>query len=143
MVLPVFKNQFKIGKLGLTSTETDMAGIADLESFSVSIDNGIEEWNPMDQEGWVRRLMTSKSFSISLSGKRNFGDAGNDYVAGLAFKTGTDCSTKFEWIMADGKTTISFNCVVNVSSLGGDSTAVDGLEFDVQSDGKPTVTITA
>ena len=143
MVLPVFKNQFKIGTKGLASETADMIGIADLESFSVGIDNGVEEWNPMDQEGWVRRLMTSKGFTISLSGKRNFGDVGNDYVAGLAFKTGNDVNTKFEWIMADGKTTVAFDCVVNVSSLGGDSTAVDALEFEVQSDGKPTITIQA
>ncbi|MDY3828041.1 MAG: hypothetical protein SOZ71_04570, partial [Clostridium sp.] len=98
-VFPVFNNEFKIGTKGKTSAEEDMKIIADLETFSVSLDNNIEEWTPMDTEGWVKRLMTGKGFSISLNGKRNIGDAGNDYVAGLAFKTGQDVETVFEWDM--------------------------------------------
>ena len=42
--------------------------VKDAESLSVSIDNGIEEWNPMDQKGWVRRIMTSKSLGVSMGG---------------------------------------------------------------------------
>lgn len=139
-VFPVFNNEFKIGTKGKTSVEEDMKIIADLETFSVSLDNNIEEWTPMDTEGWVKRLMTGKGFSISLNGKRNIGDAGNDYVAGLAFKTGQDVETVFEWDMPSG-TTIKFDCLVNITTPGGgDSTNVDTLEFEVMSNGKPTVT---
>ena len=38
----------------------------------------VEEWTPMDTEGWGRRLTTGKMFTISSSGKRNIGDSGND-----------------------------------------------------------------
>lgn len=138
-VYPVFENVFKIGKAGKTSTSTDMVEIADMETFSVAFDNGVEEWTPMTTEGWIRRLMTGKSFTISLSGKRNIGDAGNDYVAGLMFKTGQNTETCMEWTMPSG-TSIKFDCVVNISTAGGDSTAVDALEFEAMSNGKPTVT---
>lgn len=139
-VYPVFNNEFKIGTKGKSSEDEDMQTIADLETFSVSLDNNIEEWTPMDQEGWVRRLQTGKGFSISLNGKRNVGDTGNDYVAGLAFKTGQDVETVFEWDMPSG-TTVKFDCVVNITTPGGgDSTNVDALEFEVMSNGKPTVT---
>lgn len=139
MNLPVFKNKFKIGTKGLTSTQEDMKTISCLEDFSVSFDNGIEEYKPMEEEGWTRRLLTAKSFSISLNGKRDIGDEGNDYVASKYFVTGTDACTRFEWEMIDG-TKVEFNCIVNCTSAGGDSTAIDGLEFEVLSDGKPTVT---
>lgn len=139
MILPVFKNNFKIGTKGLESTTEDMVSIASLESFSVSFDNGVEEYTPMEAEGWKRRLLTAKSFSISLNGKRDIGDVGNDYVASLYFVTGTAASTKFEWTMIDG-TVVAFNCIVNCTAAGGDSTAIDALEFEVLSDGKPTVT---
>lgn len=138
-VYPVFNNVFKIGTKGKTSSEEDMKPIADLETFSVSLDNTIEEWTPMTTQGWVRRLQTGKGFSISLSGKRNVGDKGNDYVAGLMFKTGQDVETKFVWEMPSGMK-VEFDCLVNISSAGGDSTAVDGLEFEVMSNGAPTVT---
>ena len=141
-VYPVFNNEFKIGTKGVQSTAQDMVTIADLETFSVSIDNNIEEWTPMTTEGWVRRLQTGKGFSISLNGKRNIGDAGNDYVASKMFATGRDVETKFEWTMPSGLK-VEFDCVLNISSAGGDSTDVDVLEFEAMSNGKPTVTDTA
>ena len=138
-VYPVFENEFKIGIKGKASTAEQMKTIADLENFSVALDNNVQEWTPMTTQGWVRRLQTGKGFSITLSGKRNVGDEGNDYVAGLMFKSGQDVNSKFEWIMPDG-TSIAFDCVVNISSAGGASTDVDVLEFEVMSDGAPTVT---
>ncbi|MDO5402981.1 MAG: hypothetical protein Q4F11_06035 [Eubacteriales bacterium] len=111
--------------------------VKDAESLSISIDGGIEEWNPMDQGGWVRRLMTSKSLGVSMGGKRNYGDAGNDYVASLFMKNGQACNSWFS-IIFPNQDILIIPVVVNVTSLGGDSTAIDGLEWEVQSDGKPT-----
>lgn len=139
-VYPVFNNKFKIGTNGKDSTDEEMSLIADLETFSPSFDNGVEEWTPMDTEGWIRRLMTGKGFSIDLSGKRNIGDKGNDYVANMTFKTGQDVETVFEWEFPSGAK-VKFNCLVNVSNVsGGDSTNVGALEFTVMSNGKPTFT---
>ena len=110
--------------------------VADAESLSISIDGGIEEWNPMDAGGWTRRLTTSKSLSISFGGKRNYGDAGNDYVAGLAWKNGQDCNSALK-ITFPNLDTLYIPCVISVTSLAGDSTSVEGLEWEAQSDGKP------
>lgn len=135
-VFPVYENQFKIG-----ATKEAQNAIADMETFSLSFDNGVEEWTPMDQEGWRRRLMTAKSITISINGKRNVGDTGNDFVAGLAFKNGRDAEAVLDWIFPDG-TVVSFGVVVNVKALGsGDSTNVGPLEFDAMSNGKPTITL--
>jgi hypothetical protein len=139
-VYPVFDLKFKIGTEGRESAEKDMKIIKDMETFSPSIDGNVEEWTPMDTEGWIRRLSTGKGFSISLSGKRHVGDPGNDYVAGLAWKSGLECSSKAEIEFPDGDK-LKFDCVVNVTTpFGGDSTNVSGLEFELQSDGKPTYT---
>lgn len=113
-----------------------------MESFSVSFDDGVEEWTPFDSEGWIRRLKTAKGITISVSGKRNVGDAGNDFVAGLAFKNGRESEADFEWIFPDGTVVKFSNAVVNVTALGSaDSTGVAPLEFEVLSNGKPTVTL--
>jgi hypothetical protein len=137
-VYPVYEHQFSIGTNGRSSVEADYKEIADLATFSISFDDNVDEWTPMTTEGWIRRLKTGKGITISLVGKRNIGDAGNNYVAGLAFLTGQDCNTYLNWTFPDG-TVVLFPCVVNITSIGGDSTAVDGLEFDCMSDGKPTV----
>lgn len=110
--------------------------VKEAESLSISIDGGIEEWNPMDMKGWTRRLMTAKSLSISMGGKRNYGDPGNDYVAGLAYKNGQDCNSAMKITFPNGDALI-VPCVINVTSLGGDSTALDALEWEAQSDGRP------
>lgn len=138
-VLPVYDNVFKIGTNGRDSATDAMAIIADMESFSVTIDNGIEEWKPMDHGGWTRRLLTAKSISITLSGKRNIGDKGNDYCAKMRWALGQAANSVFEWDVPDG-TTIKIPCVVNASTAGGDSTNAEGLEIEILSDGKPTVT---
>lgn len=117
-----------------------MATIADMENFGIKIDGKVEDWTPMDTAGWARSLMTGKSFSVSLKGKRNVGDPGNDYVAATAWKDGLDCSTKGEIDFPDGSK-IEFDCVIDVKNVGGDdSTKVAPLEFDLKGDGKPTYT---
>lgn len=111
--------------------------VKDAESLSVTTDNGIEEWNAMDQEGWTRRIVTSKSLSVSLGGKRNYGDPGNDYVANCAYENGQGCNSWFSVIFPNNDQLI-IPCVINVTSMGGDATAVNALEWEIQSDGKPT-----
>lgn len=136
-VFPVFNIAFKIGTAGRESAAADMVIIKDLETFSIAIDGNVEEWTPMDTEGWGRRLMTGKSFAITVNGKRHVGDPGNDYVANTAWKSGLDCSSKCSIEFPDGST-LDFDCIVNVSSPGGgDSTAVSALEAELMSDGKP------
>lgn len=110
--------------------------VKDAESLSISIDGGIEEWNAMHAGGWVSRIMTSKSIGISMGGKRNYGDKGNDYVAGLAWKNGQDCNSVMK-ITFPNLDALYVPCVISVTSLAGDSTSVEALEWEAQSDGKP------
>lgn len=138
-VYPCYKNQFQINTA--TNGEAAMKTIADCESFSVSFDNGVEEWHPFDTEGWVRRLLTSKGVTVSVTAKRNVGDAGNDFVAGLAWKNGRDSEADAQWTFPDGTVVKFTDAVINVTNVGsGDSTNVAPLEFEIQSNGKPEVT---
>lgn len=135
-VFPVLDNKFKVGL-----QKSDATAIADMETFSVAFSNGVETWTPMDTEGWQRALMTAKALTITINGKRNIGDTGNDFVADKCFKNGHDAEGYFEWVMPDG-TSISWDkAVFDVKNNGGgDATSVGPLEFDVISNGKPTVT---
>lgn len=146
-VYPVYENQFQVNT-GTAATSSDgssisggtFSNIADMESFSVSFDNGVEEWTPFDQAGWTRRLMTSKSITISVSGKRNVADAGNDFISNKAFKNGRDSEADFQWTFPDGTKVVFLGAVINITEFGsGDSTNVAPLAFDVMSNGKPIV----
>lgn len=134
-VYPCYENQFKI------KNAAEFVSIADLESFSVAFDNGVEEWTPFETEGWIRRLLTAKGVTISVTGKRNIGDTGNDAVAALAWQNGRDAEKDVQWTFPDGTVVVFADAVINVTNVGsGDSTNVGPLEFEIQSNGKPTVT---
>lgn len=137
-VYPCYENQFQVG-----ATKEAATSIADMETFGVSFDNNVEEWTPYDSEGWKRRLMTGKGIAISVNGKRNIGDTGNDFVAGLKFKNGREAEGYFGWTFPDGTIVSWDNAIYNIKNVAaGDSTAVGPLEFDVLSNGKPTITST-
>ena len=137
MVFPVNNISFRIGTRGTESGENAMVAVRDMETFSVSFNNGVEEWNPIDQAGWSRRLTTAKSITISLSGKRNYADDGNNYVASLAYENGEAASSVLEVTFPNGDR-LRMRCVVNVTaSDGGAATDVAGLEFECLSDGRP------
>lgn len=140
-VYPCYKNQFSIDITGGDgSTEENLKSIADMETFSVSIDGNVEEWSPYNMEGWTSRMVTGKSITISVSGKRNIGDSGNDYVESIAVKVGRECETTVVWNFPGGAKLV-IPCIINVTEWSaGDSKTVAPLAFDIMSNGKPTYT---
>ena len=111
-VFPCYENQFKV------KVQDTFVTIADCETFEVAFDNNVEEWTPFESEGWVRRLMTGKGVTITVSGKRNIGDAGNNYIAGLAFKNGREAEVDFQWTFKDGTIVEFTGAPINVTALG-------------------------
>jgi hypothetical protein len=138
---PVHNNTFKIGTKGRLSVEpTDFVVIKGLENFAPAIDSNIEEYYPMEEAGWIKRMLTGKALGIGFSGKRIYGDPGNDYVADMLMKTGQDCETILQWVFASGAK-LDILCIINLTTpAGGDTINIDTLEFEVMSDGKPTFT---
>lgn len=48
-VYPCYENQFQINAAA-SGVEKKMVDIADCETFSVSFDNGVEEWHPFTEK---------------------------------------------------------------------------------------------
>lgn len=147
-VFPVNEMDFKIDKSSVSSraaspSDSDFVTIADMESASIAVDTGVETWNPLEAKGWQRALATAKAITISMSGKRNVGDPGNDYVASKAWVNGQACNSTYKITFPNGDT-LTVPCVIQVKSIAGaDSTNVAPLEIDLVSDGKPTYTASA
>ncbi len=132
MIVPVSKNTFKI------KVQEEFVPIANLESLEVSFDSTTETWFAMENEGYQSALKTGIAMSISGSAKRTYGDAGNDEIANTMFEVGEACNKEFEWAMPD-KNKATFEAVVAVDSVGGETTAVDTLNFTLTVIGKPEV----
>lgn len=133
---PVHNNTFGISD----TAEGEAKTIAGMENFTPSIENTVESWYDMTQEGWQDSLVTAKALSIALAGKRVYGDEGNDMVASMFSAIGSAANKYFTWTFANGAK-LTFKCAVEVTNIGGgDSTGVDSLEFTVYCKGKPTYT---
>jgi hypothetical protein len=138
-VYPAWENMLTIDLNGGTG-EPNYAIIAEIESFGISIDGNTEEWAPYELEGWLRRMNTGKSFTLSCSGKRHIGDPGNDYIASKAFETGQDTTGKIKWVFPSSAM-LEFYGVINVTAMdAAESRNVAPLEFEIASDGKPVFT---
>lgn len=142
-VFPVNEMDFRIDKSSETSrsanpSDDDYVTIADMESASIAVDTGVETWNPLEAKGWQRALATAKAITISMSGKRNIGDPGNDYVASKLLKNGQACNTTYKITFPNGDTLVVPSVIQVKSVAGADSTNVAPLEVDLVSDGKPT-----
>ena len=137
-VYPVHNNKFYIGIAGRASTSQDMVVIKGMLNFKPQISSDKETWKPMDLAGWERNAVTGKALSIGLSGKRQYGDPGNDFIANRLLSMGGDCESVFIWELPSGSK-LQFDCVIDLTTpAGGDTTNIDGLEFDILSDGIPT-----
>ena len=137
-VFPAYKMVFKVGIKGLLSTDAEMVEVADVEEWTMSIDGNMVEFSPYSAQGWTRSIITGKKFSIECKGKRSVGDPGNDFIAGIAWKDGLDCSTKVEVTFPNGDK-LKLNAAVDVTNPGGGGASQDlsGLEFKFAGDGKP------
>lgn len=139
-VFPVYDMDFAIGIKGENSVESDMKVIKEMDNFSMSIASDSQEWYPMDAKGWRKLLVTAKALTISLAGKRCYGDEGNDYVASVALKNGRSCNSKLKITFSNGDT-LEMDCVLKITNwVGGASTDVQPLEFDLESNGEPIFT---
>ena len=113
--------------------------IADLEEMSLSIENNVETWYSINDEGWQNALLTAKALSGSFSGKRTLGDVGNDYVEGMRYKIGKDAEADWEIEFPDGSK-LDFTAVTALTDILGSATDVAPLSGDLTGKGKPTFT---
>lgn len=125
-------------KTAIEPSET-YSEIADLEEMSLSIENNVETWYSINDEGWQNALLTAKALSGSFSGKRTLGDTGNDFVEGLRYKIGKDAEADWEIEFPNGSK-LDFTAVTALTDILGAATDVAPLSGDLTGKGKPTFT---
>ena len=121
-----------------TATDT-YSPIADLEEFNITIDNNIETWYSIADNGWQNALLTAKALSGSFNGKRTLGDAGNDYIDGLRYDIGKTAEADFRVKFPNGAK-LEFTSIVALKDLLGGATGVAPLNGDLTGKGKQNFT---
>lgn len=136
-VYPTHGLTFKVGSAGGTSATLP---VKDVSSIEPKLKGQVKTWNPLDQNGWQRALMTGKALTITHKGQRNEGDPGNDLIAGLLLAVGSSCTIPYEIDFPSGAK-LGGNVVVDLSTpFGGAATDLSALEWDAVFDGAPTWT---
>ena len=82
-------------------------------------------------------LATAKAIKYTFNGKRNTNDEGNNAVASMAFKIGSDAAANLKITFPNGDS-IQQGVVIAVTEMGGDSTAIAQLNFECTGNGKVT-----
>ena len=119
-------------KVEVKTGEEEYSSIADLEEINISIENNVETWYSIAENGWQNALLT-------FSGKRTVGDKGNDYIDGLRYNIGKAAEADFKITFPD-ESTLEFTAVVALTDLLGGATNVAPLSGDLTGKGKPKFT---
>lgn len=135
-IVPVNKFSFEIQPYENGSYGTAFE-VSDVENLEISLDNNLEEWYALGEDGWVNRLMTARSITVNLAGKRNYSNAGNNKVVDDYFTDVGEANNVNLKITFPNAKVLNIPGVLNITGLGGGATDVDKLEFEIQSNGKP------
>ncbi len=118
---------------------TEYVDIADMEEVSLSVENNIETWYSIADNGWQNALLTAKALTGSFSGKRTLGDTGNDYLDGLRLQIGKSAEADFK-VVFPNDSELTFTAIVGITDVLGSATDVVPLSGDLTGKGKPVFT---
>lgn len=135
------------------SINTSASGAENWAVLGAGIDNLQEQMNEVVQqykflvdEGYSRSRVTGMAPIWTVSGRRIWGDAAQDYIMGMKYKVGGDRYTnaKVEYT-AGGKTySITFDCTIaNIQEIGGATEENSAISFEIHVNGKPMMTSSA
>lgn len=118
---------------------SEFVTVADLEEFSINIDNNTETWYSINDGGWQNALLTAKALSGSFNGKRTLGDDGNDLIDSIRYNIGKSAELDWEIEFPDGSK-LDFTAVTALTDLLGSAIDVAPLTGDITGKGKPNFT---
>ena len=137
MIEPLYEWSFFINNLALC---------AGIESITENVNGQNKQYFFMCQKGAATNEVTGIAPQYTVSGRRVYGDAAQEYVAGLKNTFGNDRKTTFKMTRIFTQdshqyyTTVSGACTItDISDIGGATTDNVPFSFTVAFNGKPTV----
>lgn len=83
--------------------------------------------------------VTGTAHTFNVTGNRLIGDACQDFIAGLAYKTGDLRKTLIKQIGPDGHTLVAQVTISNIVAWGGNANAKGTFSFTMSINGKPVI----
>lgn len=123
--------------------EWTYAKICGINNVAEALNEVVQQYFFLCQEGFATNHVTGMAPAFTLTGRRIFGDAGQDYIFSKKYGLGTNrkSSVKIEYSDGTGNTTITCDCTIsNVQEFSGETTDDSAISFELRLDGKPKVT---
>ena len=131
----VYENEFLVGDTKETATCPSR-----IKNFSVTTEDGTEEWNDFENGVWSLIAGTTKKLTFKLTGLRDVGNTGNDYLESKLFATGVQKEGYFCWNLPSVKSIEWDKAIYKTDLPGGDSPSLAPIEVEITSNGRPKVT---
>ncbi|MBU8768703.1 phage tail tube protein [Cytobacillus oceanisediminis] len=127
-------------------TAQDISGTASTyERVAAGINTFDPQWNEeidqtpyFDGDGFGSSDVTSAQLVIAFEGHRKYGDAAQDFIAGLQIEMGEARKTNFRWTEPDGGSFEGWATIANIVAGSGAANEKSTFSFEVHFNGKPT-----
>lgn len=118
---------------------------AGIDNMQEALNEVVQQYKFMNDEGYSRSRVTGMAPVWTLSGRRIWGDAAQDFIFSKKYGLGAQRETrgKVEY-QAGGKTySIEFDCTfANLQEIGGATEENSAITVEIHVDGKPTLKVT-
>lgn len=117
-----------------------------IDNMQEALNEVVQQYKFLADEGFSRSRVTGMAPVWTMSGRRIWGDAAQDYIFGLKYSLGASRETeaKIEYAANGYNYVIAFDCTfANMQEIGGATEENSAITFEVHVDGKPTLTKTA
>ena len=135
-----YHHTFEIDTSGGASTAKWAFLEEGIQTVSVEGNETVDQTAYYSGDGFASSDITGGQPIFSFEGHRYYGDTGQDYIAGLMYKYGTDRKTKFRTTDVNTGETVTCDCTVaNIVCFGGDAPSKQTFSFEIHFNGQPTI----
>ena len=116
------------------------------DNMQEALNEVVQQYKFLSDEGFGRSRVTGMQPVWTLSGRRIWGDAAQDFIFSKKYGLGAERETqgKVEYVAGGYEYTITFDCTfANLQEIGGATEENSAITVEIHVDGKPTLTKTA
>lgn len=113
-----------------------------IDNISEALNETVQQYFFLADGGFAKNHVTGMAPAFTLTGKRVFGDAAQDFIFGNKYKLDEDRQSSFKLSYNDGSATVTLTVPCTICSIqewSGATTDDSSISFEIRFDGEPTI----
>ena len=115
-----------------------------IDNIAEALNETVQQYFFLSDNGFARNHVTGMAPAFTLTGRRVFGDAAQDYIFGQKYSMDTARQSSFQLKYGDAEGTehtITCDCTIcNIQEWSGATTDDSAISFEIRFDGAPEIT---